>query len=392
MKRIFLVTWFISENYGTCLQAYATHRVLAQAGYDVTFLNRRTYYPLTKINYLIPKLRAVIKSKFIKPNVDYGKYQNEHSQKIKKTQRLVDETYKLKNIANRRDIQEIDNEFDCYLVGSDQMWNPWVISPQYLLDFVPTKSIKPRYSYAASFGVEHIPAKKIKLYRKYLPQFKCISVRESNAVNIVRNIAGLTATLVLDPTFLLSQDDWRGFAEQSNSIRKYGLKDYVLCYFLGEVYDHLSTVKKIARQLNMKVAIIAMKAADYQVYDPDITVIADACSYDFISLIDNARLVCTDSFHAIVFSFQMNTSFYCFPRFAVGDSGSQDSRLYNIIDKFKLKGSMWNDKFSLDDIRKHLVPDYKDGIAILRAEREISLNFLLNMIEGNASGNEKTIN
>lgn len=383
MKKIFLITWFTSENYGTCLQAYATNRVLTHAGHDVCFLNRRTYYSFGKMNYLIPKVLGTVKSKLKKKQAfDFGIFKDEHDGKVKKTRQLISETYRTKNISSRKDIAYIENEYDCYLVGSDQMWNPWVVRPQYLLDFVPVKSTKPKYSYAASFGVDCIPDKKIALYKKYLPSFSCISVREEKGVELVKSITGQEATLVLDPTFLLTQDEWRDFSMQSNSAKEHNLKNYILCYFLGEVYDHLTTVKDMARKLGMKVAIIAMRESDYKLEDPDITVIADACAYDFVSLIDKAGLVCTDSFHAVVFSFQMNTPFYYFPRFKVGDPGSQDTRLRNIMTRFKLTNSVWNKSLTIEEMKNHLVADYTAGYAVLQRERECSRSFLLDMING----------
>ena len=87
MKKIFLVTWFTSENYGTCLQAYATNRVLTHAGHDVCFLERRTYYSLGKMNFLIPKVLGMVKSKLKKKQAfDYGIYKDEHDRKVKKNQ------------------------------------------------------------------------------------------------------------------------------------------------------------------------------------------------------------------------------------------------------------------------------------------------------------------
>ena len=138
----------------------------------------------------------------------------------------------------------------------------------------------------------------------------------------------------------------------------------------------------MAKKLGMKVAIIAMRASDYKLDDPDVTVIADACAYDFVSLIDQAGLVCTDSFHAVVFSFQLNTPFYYFPRFRVGDPGSQDTRLRNIMNRFKLTDSAWSENLTVEDMKKHLEPDYAEGYTVLGRERESSRAFLLDMVNG----------
>ena len=110
--------------------------------------------------------------------------------------------------------------------------------------------------------------------------------------------------MVLDPTFLLSREEWREFSEQSDSVQKYNLDRYILCYFIGSPdFSHIDTVKKVAAEINARIVLLPMKESDYCLNDSDITVIADACPYDFISLIEKATLVCTDSFHAVVFSF-----------------------------------------------------------------------------------------
>lgn len=384
MKNVFLVTWFISENYGTCLQAYATKATLSECS-DVRILDRRRYYSIDKLNFLLNKFYSVFKSKVGKKErpFDYGKYVGAHNKKLSKIKALTAENYNTISINNAADLKEIDSWADCYLVGSDQMWNPWMLSPHYLLDFVPKKSKKAKYSYAASFGVDNIPTDKRKLYEKYLPQFDKIMVREPRAAELVKELSGKEATVVLDPTFLLTQEEWRKFSLKSSSVKEYGLKDYILCYFIGSPeFDHLKTVKELAKKLGLCVVLLPTKESDYQVDDANVEIVADACAYDFVSLIDNAKLVCTDSFHAVVFSFLMGAALYTFPRFKKGDKYSQESRLHNIMTKFKLMDSVWDENKSTDEIIQHMSVDYSEGYAVLEREREKCKKLLQNMIEG----------
>ena len=384
MKNVFLITWFVSENYGTCLQAYATKTALSTYSY-VKVLDRRRYYSIDKLNFLLNKLCAVFKSKLRKREqpFDLGKFGEAHNRKLLKIKALADENYNAISINSSADLKEIDAWVDCYLVGSDQMWSPWMLSPHYLLDFVPKKSKKPKYSYAASFGVDNIPADKRKLYKKYLPQFDKITVREPRAAELVKELCGREATVVLDPTFLLTQDEWRQFSLKSSSVKEHDLSDYILCYFIGSPeFDHLKTVQELADNLGLKVALLPTKESDYHVDEPNVKIIADACAYDFVSLIDNAKLVCTDSFHAVVFSFLMGTALYTFPRFKKGDKYSQESRLLNIMTKFKLMDSVWNENKNTDEIRHHMSADYSEGYAVLEREREECKELLQKMIEG----------
>ncbi len=382
MRKVFVVSWFQSENYGTCLQAYATNYILKKNGFDVCFLNRRKYYSIKGIHFLVKKILVLLKGKvWRKKHFKYGRYEEAYSNKIKKIQTLVSKTYTTRNIGSRRELFEIDNYTDCYLVGSDQMWNPWMLSPHYLLDFVPKKSVKPKCSYATSFGVDNIPANKKMIYRKYLSEFTSISVREPRAVEIIEELCGRKSKEVLDPTLLMTSEEWRKFSFQSDIIREHNLNEFVLCYFIGaREFNHLDTVKWIANEINAKVVLIPMKESDYQIDDPEIMVIADACPYDFISLIDKTKLVCTDSFHAVVFSFLLETPFYDFPRFKRGDKYSQESRLQNIIRKFALEDSFWNENVTREEIYSHLKVDYSLGYQRLQKERKNCIKYLVDMI------------
>ena len=391
MKKVFVVSWFQSENYGTCLQAYATDYILKKNGFDVRFLNRRKYYSMNKLNYLMTKVGSIIRGRIErKKPIERGVYQSAYNDKVKKIHDLANRTYHVEDIGSRRELLKIDNEIDCYLVGSDQMWNPWMLSPHYLLDFVPYKSNKPRYTYAASFGVDNIPESKKRIYEKYLPLFNCITVREPRAAEVVEQLSGKTAKVVLDPTFLLSREEWREFSEQSDSVQKYNLDRYILCYFIGSPdFSHIDTVKKVAAEINARIVLLPMKESDYCLNDSDITVIADACPYDFISLIEKATLVCTDSFHAVVFSFLMETAFYYFPRFKHGDQYSQEARLQNIMQKFGLEDSFWKEDMSKEQICAHLNVDYRNGYKILEQEREICIRHLVDMLNGKLMNEEK---
>ncbi|MDD3401828.1 MAG: polysaccharide pyruvyl transferase family protein [Hespellia sp.] len=380
-KNIFVVTWYKSINFGTCLQAYATHKVLKNRA-NVVILNHRSYYSLDKLNFLIEKLFQKVKGQFAGKNVpNYSNYSAAVERKMQKVDRMADENYKVRSIRSRKDVKEIDTWTDCYLVGSDQMWNPWMLSPQYLLDFVPRKRKKPKYSYAASFGIDNIPEKKGGLYKKYLPQFSKITVREPRGAELVKELSGQDATVVLDPTFLLTPDEWREFADQSEICKQYGLNnDYILCYFIGAPeFNHLEKVKQIADALKLKVVLIPIKEKDYM--EENVIIVADACAYDFVTLIDNAKLVCTDSFHAVVFSFLTESAFYDFPRFKKGDKYSQEARLQNIMGKFMLEGSYWSDNLNTSEIEEHFHCDYTQGHRILKEERERSLRILYEMIE-----------
>ncbi len=256
-----------------------------------------------------------------------------------------------------------------------------MFSSAYMLDFVPKS--KKKITYAASFGVDNVPQHYYKLYSRLLKRLDTISVREPRAKELVKEIAQKDSVTVLDPTFLLTPEEWRTFATQSDVMNQYDIYDkYIIAYFIGSSdFNHLTVAKDLARQLNCKLVVIPNRVEDYSLTDSDITLILpDTCNYDFVKLIDNAEIVCTDSFHAVVFSFLMDTSFFVFPRFKKGDVNSQNNRLDNILNKFGLMDKKWQEEW-LSNIQEHLTHDYSSGYKVLEEERKNCLHFLFNAIE-----------
>lgn len=382
-KNILIVTWYKSTNCGTCLQSYALYHTLSQK-YNVSFLGRRTYYSLLNPEFyrkIFIKIKACIRKR--KPignkNIDnaYSHALQVHTQKFAK---FIHYNYHLQPLQNKEDYLHICKNYDVFIVGSDQLWNPSMFSRAFMLDFVPSN--KKKLTYAASFGVDNIPVEYYKTYKKLLGRLDMIAVREPRAKELVSEIAGRDSTVVLDPTFLLTPSEWRDFSRQSESIEQYNIpENYIIAYFIGSSdFDHLQTAKQISKKLDCRLVVIPNRVEDYSISDPEITLVPDACSYDFVKLIDNARLVCTDSFHSVVFSFLMDTEFFVFPRFKEGDKKSQNNRLDNILTRFSLVQQKWQDSW-LENIDSHLHHDYTSGYATLTEERQRCLNYLLDAIE-----------
>lgn len=382
-KNILLVTWYKSTNCGTCLQSYALYHILSQR-YNVSFLGRRTYFSLFSLEFyqkvylnLKKKLHISHGNKAQNNYPEFAKVIQAHTHKFAK---FIQKNYHIQPLKSYIDYKKICTQYDTFIVGSDQLWNPRMFSSAFMLDFVPKQ--KKKITYAASFGVDNVPQRYYKLYSRLLKRLDIISVREPRAKELVKEIAQKNSVTVLDPTFLLTSEEWRTFATQSSVMNQYDICDkYIIAYFIGSLdFNHLTTAKVLSKQLNCKLVVIPNRVEDYMLTDPEITLIPDTCNYDFVKLIDNAELVCTDSFHAVVFSFLMNTGFFVFPRFKIGDVNSQNNRLDNILTKLGLMDRKWQEEW-LSNIQEHLTHDYSSGYIVLEEERKSCLHFLFNAIE-----------
>ena len=196
----------------------------------------------------------------------------------------------------------LNDEYDYFIIGSDQVWNPnlWNGSNNNR-DFFLNFAIKQkRIAYAASFGIDEIPEKEKSLFIEGLKDMNSISVREHAGAKIIKNLIGKEVPVVIDPTMLLSKEHWHSIAKKPNW---YNGEKYIITYFLGQAskYKNLDNIiQRLSKEKGLKVYNLLDKN-DFNLYTIKVE--------EFIYLIENAELVCADSFHATVFSILMNTPF-----------------------------------------------------------------------------------
>lgn len=240
------------------------------------------------------------------------------------------------------------------VIGSDQVWNPdYLKSRLYLLN-VPNNSIK--ISYAASIGKEQLTEVELSCFKKALKDYKAISVREKSAKDLLQPLTDKKVEVVLDPTLLVDKSEYEKLEKRPKNLREN--EKYILCYILGG-REQMDAINKCAKENNYKIILFSdKKDSDYGVEE-------------FLYLIHHAELICTDSFHACVFSFIFEKPFVAFKR--TGAANYMYTRLQNLIDTFELKNREFNGK---EISEKNLNADYNNAKKILKKEQEKSLNFL----------------
>ena len=297
MKKIGILTFSNSYNYGAVLQSIALYKVI-NGKYDTYFINYCNRYEnkdhklLTyrKDQSLISNIKNNLSSIVFLQNYYLKKSFSNYINQYKYTKKYNDKT--INNIDS-------DYDFDDIVLGSDQLWNPKIYGGQmdktFLLDF-KTKANK--ISYATSFGSYNLKDKEKNMFYDNLKDFKKIGVRESFAKNQLDNIGIKESTVVCDPTMLLSKDEWLEMLPKKN---KY--KDYVLVYLIGPYKNYINEIKYIKEKLNLKIVYVTfsnrkrMYVDEYaRGYNP----------MEFLNLINDASYVITNSFHGTVFSILFN--------------------------------------------------------------------------------------
>ncbi len=333
--KIAVLTWFHHRNYGTALQVSATSAFLGKNGHNVDTVN---YLPQNCLKNDVPEytVSAIVKragSRFKKGTPRFPvKYFCDEKKDSAFASFLADRLTFTNECETLTELHKLNREYDAFICGSDQIWSPNNFDPHYFLDFVtnPGKMI----AYAPSIGLPKIEHPLVREQMKYLiGRFKHLSIRENHGKELVKKLVGKDAALVCDPTMLLTGDEWREYC----NVKKENSKPYVLVYMLGTNPIHLEKIYRFAEQSKLNVKLIPVYTQDTERSGCIKDTVGPA---EFVSLIDNAEFVCTDSFHGIVFSLLLHKKFIPFERFSPSDSANQNSRVYNILETVQLRNRL----------------------------------------------------
>lgn len=323
MKVGIVTHYYNSHNYGGNLQAYALCKIINKNGYSaeqisckvelrhVTKLDRR-FTKLDKIkdiNFLRGALRSRTIEKFNEKVRYKKKYENISIRNKAVLKFNKDKIPHSNEVYDEDNICKTLNKYDCFITGSDIVWYPIHCSPIYMLKFVDDNV--PKFSYAASLAVDSLSEEELKAYKKYLKNYQGISVREQNAVDLLKGVSPVNVECVLDPTLLLNKEDW----DEICSARLVENK-YLFCYFLGDNPNARNVAKEYANKNNLKLVTIPYTTNTYRKCDDGFgdEQLYNVSPSDFISLIKYADCIFTDSFHCCVFSYIYNKNVFALRR------------------------------------------------------------------------------
>ncbi len=305
-----IITLHRSYSYGACLQAYATYLTIKKLGHDPVMIDYSNEYEQCQ-NQIISKRPnfSILKNlEYTLENILLLKRYN-----MKKAFNDFHNIYvKTDRFTSLLDLQQnIDKEnLDCIISGSDQLWNPDIfngLDTAYLLDF-GSDGLK-RIAYAASAGSHIYTEEEINIIKPLLKRYNAISVRETKLKEQLNCCLDIDIELVLDPTFLLSPQEWLDFA---NGVNRYDKQKYILLYMIGVPFAeykilYAPIVRYYAQMLNTPVyAINPMSFVKLVGANRNIT---DASPKELINLINGAELIITSSFHGVAFSVSLNKPF-----------------------------------------------------------------------------------
>ncbi len=384
---ICVLTHPLGNNYGGIMQAYALQKTLISMGHNVV-TDKNGYWrfetkPMTKgyiyqlaahiLIYLKIDKIITIPSSNIKAAINnYYHYRIVNKKTYHLNREFINKHINTIEFFNNYRIpsQKKIEQFDAIVVGSDQVWRSIYTSPYiYFLNFVESKTIK-RIAYAASFGANDLSeytTNQKKISEKGARLFNSISVREESGVEICKNSFGVDAEHVLDPTMLLSKDDYCDLlSDECTSEEK-----YIACYILDESNSSLNLASCISKKLDLPLISFLPSKKESKYFSKNIREYHTPSIYSWLKSFRDAEYIVTDSFHGTVFSIIFNKPFYT----KINNSRGGD-RFKSLLKTFKLEDRIVDDCTNVEEITCNTL-DFSYANKTIEELRSKSLDFLI---------------
>lgn len=308
-----VITLHYVTNFGSLLQTYATQSILEKLGFEVEIIDFRPI-GLSFRRAIFPKSASVV-NKIIKLpfRVACNIYQYLMVDSfLKQYIHLSAERYNA-----YAELEKRPPRADFYISGSDQIWNTQNANPPedlgaYYLAFVGGC---PKIAYASSFGKTDFSPSEEKTITDWLRVYSAISVREDSAVQILNRL-GLEGSCVVDPTLLLTPEEWKRFLGREKISKK-----YIFVYNL----NRNKVLEQVAFALSNKTGWEIVNFADTFEFINGANNRLWNTPLDFLHYLSNASYVITDSFHGTAFSLNFSRQFICAP------APKYNSRLESIL-------------------------------------------------------------
>lgn len=375
--KIGIITFNSAHNYGAVLQVWALQKKLHDEGHQVEVINYRPSVIDRVYQIFEPKKlggnelvnRGCHKLQFIKARMTNAS----KAKRYKKFERFIREV--LPSTRPYHSYEALKNaqfDYDLMITGSDQVWNGNItkgINGAYFLAFGDEKT--KRISYAASIGKDAFDEEEKIIVQKYLKGLDYISVREEKAKTAVEELTDKEVDLVLDPTLLLDR-------EKYDTLKKpFPVKggDYIFVHNVHLVKVD-ARLNAIVEEISARTGLpVVNNRADYN-FKNEIGKFSEGGPEEFLGVIDGAKFVITNSFHATVFSTIYEKKFITVPHFKNPD------RMRNLLQMFGLENHLIAEVKDIPKDLSELDIDYTKINELRKKARVTSEAYLQKALQG----------
>lgn len=385
-KKVGVVSFTFGVNYGCDLQRYALQQACRRLGYQATeLLLSLDDLVCLKRPWSFGRLEALYKRfrRDLRAGVFFGS-QRRRRRAFRNFQRRF-----LSRTPRFRSYEEVvkkhrNFEFQAYIAGSDQIWNPLGMRARhsydyYMLAFVPSEK---RIAYAPSVAVSKIAEEFEPNFKRYLADFPFLSAREQEGAQELTRILNRPVERTLDPTFLLEQEDWNVLADAATIDAP---ERYVLCYSLGNLESLLAKASRLQERLQAPILCFEDKRETERLVRrsnvSNVLFARNVGPCEFVKLIKNATCVVTDSYHGSVFSIIYRRPFFTMMRDRAEKEESMNSRMNTLFSFLGLESRLFDPNDESLNANASLEWDYDAVESYLQTRREFSYAYLKNALD-----------
>ena len=349
--KIGILTQPLHSNYGGLLQNYALQQTLVRTGHEVETIDWGGGSGLHETLYRIKirVLHTLFPNKY--PQLKYRPNKKERAIIQRNTNHFIN-TY-INHTEAMHSYEEFvkqasKGKYDAYVVGSDQCWRPCynAFLSSMFLDFVQDKQVK-RIAYAASFGTDkwEFTPQQTAVCALLAKKFDMVSVREDSGVKLCKEHLGVDAVHVLDPTMLLTKEDYIQLIEKEKEPKSDGT---LFNYILDLDAKKSVFIQKVAKAKGLKAFQVLPKCQAEIRTKEDVKKRIEDCVFPgvttWLRAFMDADMTIVDSFHGMVFSIIFNKPFW-----AIGNVSRGMSRFTSLLKMFHLEDRLL-DADNLDDV------------------------------------------
>ncbi|MBQ8658547.1 MAG: polysaccharide pyruvyl transferase family protein [Clostridia bacterium] len=367
LKKVGILTFHASHNYGSCLQAYALQTTLKSLGVYPEIINFRTSRQ-KELYAVFTKKKGIMR--FLK-NLTHLLYFSSFKSKHNKFECFIKDEYVLskKEYVSLNELEEEIFDYDVFLAGSDQIWNPFPSDFDWAY-YLPFVRDVPKISYAPSFGpaIRKTDDERMKSLPERVANFSHISVREPQAKAYLESYVTKEVSVVLDPTLLLNKNEWLQLVDKTPIVKG----DYIFLYTLYAT----PVINKIAKRLSKKwkIKVVVSNVSNQHDAINSFKKQFSTGPKEFLNLIYYAKFVLVTSFHGTVFSVLFEKPFFAI-------NGEKDNRIFNLLSITGLKDRTVNLANVQEKANTAFQIDFSSVEKGLQKERRISFDFLRKALE-----------
>ena len=335
MLKVGLLTFHRAVNYGAVLQTYALQEFMIRNGAECEVIDFRCRKIEDFYRPFILSKNLLAKSFFY-----HLYFLRDRKIKNQKFESFINK-YLHMTPSIKTGLEKLDEEYDIFVVGSDQVFNPDMTGEDALVYYLNFTE-KPRFSYAASFGKSSLDPSYFPEITPELKKFKGLSVREESGAALIKELIGRDALVHVDPTLLLGKEDWHAIVEKPKWVKG----PYIFVYDILSSVELFRSAERLQNETKLPVVFVNIRKLGLKMKFKGFQYNNTVSPNEFLWLIENAEYVLTSSFHGLAFSIFFQKRFLV----VLPENHARGMRLKAILDKFEIYDHLIYDSKDVDKI------------------------------------------